>query len=62
MKRCKTCNSVMQDGNAHQSYPRIERLLRFHGIAAPMVKQVAKDSGPMCTKCLSHWTKDLSSN
>jgi hypothetical protein len=52
----------MHEGNAHQSYPRIERLLRFHGIAAPMVKQVAKDSGPMCRKCLTHWTKDLSSN
>lgn len=62
MKRCKSCNSVMHEGNAHQSYPRIERLLRFHGIASPMVKQVAKDSGPMCSKCLSHWTKDLSSN
>ena len=43
-------------------HPRIERLLRFHGMAAPMVKQVAKDSGPLCRKCLSVWSKDLASN
>lgn len=62
MKRCKSCQGAIQDGSANQSIPRIERLLRFHGMAAPMVKQVAKDSGPLCRKCLSVWSKDLSSN
>jgi hypothetical protein len=62
MKHCKSCHTLMPKGNAHQSFPRIERLLRFHGIADPMVKQVARDSGPLCSKCLSDWTKNLSSN
>jgi hypothetical protein len=62
MKRCKSCQSVMLEETAHQSLPRIAKLLRSHGIDAQMVKQVARDSGPLCSKCLSHWTKDLSSN
>lgn len=62
MKRCKSCQSVMLDETADQSLPQIAKLLSFHGIERHMVKQVARDSGPLCSKCLSHWTKDLSSN
>jgi len=62
MKHCKSCHSVMVEEAADQSFPRIARLLKFHGIATPMVKQVARDSGPLCKKCLSVWTKDLASN
>jgi len=62
MKHCKNCNSVLLKDTAHASFPRIERLLKFHGIHPPMVQQVARDSGPLCSKCLSVWTKDLASN
>ena len=62
MKYCKSCHAVMPEDSANQSLPRIERLLKYHGVDAPMVKQVARDSGPLCGKCLSLWTKELASN
>ncbi len=42
MKYCKSCHAVMPEDSANQSLPRIERLLKYHGVDAPMVKQVAR--------------------
>lgn len=62
MKHCKSCQAAMAEESADESLPRIAKLLRSHGIAGPMVKQVARDSGPLCKKCLNHWSKDLAAN
>ena len=62
MKTCKSCHSVMIGGSGPQSFPRIERLLKFHGFVPAMVEQVAVTLGPMCDKCLKAWAKELRSN
>jgi hypothetical protein len=62
MKPCKSCRLALDAGVASQSFPNIEKLLRFHGFAPQMIVSVAVSLGPMCEKCLRVWAKDLRSN
>ncbi len=62
MKPCRACHSTLDVGIASQSFPNIEKLLKFHGFVPTMIPQVALSVGPMCDKCLKAWAKDLRSN
>jgi hypothetical protein len=62
MKPCKTCRLALDARVASQSFPNIEKLLRFHGFAPTMIHDVAVSLGPMCEQCLKDWAKDLNSN
>jgi hypothetical protein len=61
MKPCKSCRLALNDGVVSQSFPNIEKLLRFHGFAQKMIHDVAVSLGPMCEKCLKDWAKELRS-
>jgi hypothetical protein len=62
MKPCKTCHLSLDAGVASQSFPNIEKLLKFHGFVPKMIHDLAVSLGPMCDKCLKAWAKDLRSN
>jgi hypothetical protein len=62
MKHCRSCHSAMRGESAHASIPRLERLLKRHGVVPRMIESVAVSLGPMCEKCLKDWAKELSSN
>ena len=49
----------MTGTEAPKSFPRIERLLRYHGFVPKMVENVASTLGPMCESCLKVWAKEL---
>ncbi len=62
MKHCRCCHSAMRGETAQSSIPRLERLLKRHGVVPRMIESVAVSLGPMCEKCLKDWAKELSSN
>jgi len=61
MKICKTCRSLVIGEAASQSFPNLEKLLKFHGFTPKTIPDVALSLGPMCEKCLKAWSKELTS-
>jgi len=61
MKLCRSCHLIMIGLAAPRSFPRIERLLRYHGFVPQTVEAVALSLGPMCDKCIKAWAKELGS-